>query len=603
MQHTPARMGKRGFFRAGLGRLTDYVRSLLAAEDEQGEGRADPVLARILLIFVIAQLAGALWDLPGDHGWENDGIAPRGLFSGLAGNLTPGSAYRYPLLHFVLSLIVSLPALLLTPFVAGGLEGKALYAAGQSAVVMTGISLAVKALTIAMGTLAVLALAAFARRTVDLRAARLTALFCALNMSFAFYARSSNLDVPYLAWAALLLERLSLSDRGSPEERVRRYVQMGVLGAAAVATKDQAYAVVFPLFAIACVQALRERAFPLVLRLGASAAVSYAVLSGALFNPTGFLARLELLRGPNSQDWKVYDDTSLGLWRNVLDLAHKIPGWWWPWPVLILVGFGLLLCLVWAVRDRDFAPLFPLWMGLGSLLLFTLVVRRSEPRFVLPLAFVASYYAGVGAGALLNAARDRGAVLTLRAGLVLVCIVSALRSGALLATQWDDGRREVARWLAERPPGTRVETYGLPVYLPHFWLGEDAPYRVTRLQPRTGKPFAPMPGIEDVRDRYANVGARKPDVLVIPEGFVSRYLEAELAPGQRISEQLRRAQSDQDATDFMRRALRGELPGYELAFVAQAELPGFLRALGYEPVRIHGSTGTRTWVFVRSDRG
>jgi hypothetical protein len=237
-------------------------------------------------------------------------------------------------------------------------------------------------------------------------------------------------------------------------------------------------------------------------------------------------------------------------------------------------------------------------MGLGSLCLFTQVVRRTDHRFILPLAFAFSYYVGAGASAIEAAARGRSRT-AVRCGLVGLALGCALPCLALLTTQWSDGRRDVVAWLAEQPKGTHVETYGLPVYQPHFEVGADAPYRVTRLQPLTGDPWAPIRGIESVRDRYANVGQRGPDVLVVPEGFAMRYFARELTPGQRLSVQEQRAQADGDAVDFMRRAVRGDLPGYRLALMAESRLPAPLAALGLTPIQIHGSTGLRTWVLLR----
>ncbi|MFT3925885.1 MAG: hypothetical protein QM778_25300 [Myxococcales bacterium] len=587
---TPARPGL-------VRRLQGYVGSLLAIEagGSAREQTQDALLKRLVLLYVLVQLVGALWDLPGDHGWENDGIAPRGVFSGLSGNLKPGNAHRYPLFHYVLSLIASLPALLLTPLAAGSLGKTALLEAGAGTLVMTGVSLCVKLLGIGLSALALLALAAFTRRSASVEASRCAAAFCALNLSFAYYGRASNLDGPYLAWSALLLERLSLLGQGDARAQAARYVQMGLLGAAAVATKDQAYAVVFPLFAVAGVHALMARSLPRLVRLALSAGAGYAVFSGALFNPRGFAARITMLRGTNSQDWKIYEDTSLGLWTNVGDLAGNVPMWWWPWPVLVLAGLGLCVCLVWGTRDRKLLPLLPLVMGLGGLCLFTLVVRRNDHRFVLPAAFVASYYAGVGASALLRASSGRARRAT-QVGLGLLFAAAGFQNLLLLVTQFSDGRRQVAAFLAERPRGTRVETYGLPVYQPHYWLGSDAPYQVTRLQPLSGEPWAPIRGLTNVRDSYANLSARGPDILLIPEGFAMRYFERTLRPGERLSEQERKAQLDRDATEFMRAAVANELPGYELLFVAGEDLPAPLARLGLSPVSVHGSTGMRYWV-------
>ena len=585
-EHTPALPPARpSLLRRGAG----YLGSLLSD---------DLLLKRILLAYMAVQLVGALWDLPGDHGWENDGIAPRGVFSSLSGNLKPGNAHRYPLLHYVLSLLVSLPALVLTPFAAGGFNKAALLEAGAGPLVMTGVSLCVKLLSIGLSSLTLLALSTFARRSANLQASHFAALFCALNLSFAYYGRVSNLDGPYLAWSALLLERLSLLGQGSEQVQRRRSVQMGLLAAAAVATKDQAYAVVFPLLAVAFVHALRRGSLAQLGRLAGSSALGYAVFSGALFNPRGFVARLALLSGPNSQDWKVYEDNWLGLRDNVVDIAGNLTSWWWPWPVLVLVALGLVVACVWALRDRQRLALLPLGMGLGGLCLFTLVVRRNEHRFVLPAAFVASYYAGLGASALVQAARGKLKPVVL-SGLSLLLMSCGFRNLLLLVTQFNDGRREVAAWLSQEPAGTRVETYGLPVYQPHYRLDAKAPYHVTRLQPKSGEPWAPIRGLDDVRAAYADVTQRRPDVLVIPEGFAMRYFERPLRPGERLSELERRAQRDEDATRFMRAAVHDQLPGYRLAFVAGEKLPEPWRSWGSQPVSIHGSTGMRTWVLVR----
>ena len=62
-------------------------------------------------LFGLTELVTLGWDLPGSHGWENDGVAPRDLFGGLANNLTPGHAHRYPLLHYLVLAVPCLPVL------------------------------------------------------------------------------------------------------------------------------------------------------------------------------------------------------------------------------------------------------------------------------------------------------------------------------------------------------------------------------------------------------------------------------------------------------------------------------------------------------------
>jgi hypothetical protein len=264
----------------------------------------DPTVALIALAFAASELVTFGWDLPGSHGWENDGVAPRDLFGGLAHNLTPGATHRYPLLHYLLLGLLSLPALLVA-VLAGPLTASGVRARVLSVACMTAVSLVAKAIATLMGMLCVLVLARIVRRTLGVRAGRYAALFAATNMTFAFYARVSNLDVPYLTWTVLALDAvLDILESGDG----RAYTRFGLFAAAAVATKDQAYAsflLVAPLYFVVWPLAQRSafsRAHARLLARGAAFAISgYAAMSGALFNPTGFVRRLGELRGPSSQ--------------------------------------------------------------------------------------------------------------------------------------------------------------------------------------------------------------------------------------------------------------------------------------------------------------
>jgi hypothetical protein len=95
------------------------------------------------------------------------------------------------------------------------------------------------------------------------------------------------------------------------------------------------------------------------------------------------------------------------------------------------------------------------------------------------------------------------------------------------------------------------------------------------------------------------VKARGPDVLVVAESFAQPYLSRALPPGFRFVQEAK-AQQDVDAVTFFSAALRDQLAGYHLCWTAAPALPRILRAMGLEPMRIHGSTGTFTWVLTRN---
>lgn len=562
----------------------------------------------IALGFAASELVTFFWDMPGSHGWENDGIAPRDLFGGLAHNLTLGATHRYPLLHYLLLGVLSLPALvaavLAGPLTAAGVRTRVL-----SVPCMTAIALVAKALATFMGVVSILVIARIVRRTVSTRAGRYAALFAATNLTFAFYARVSNLDVPYLTWTVLALDALlDVFESGD----ARAYTRFGVFAAAAVATKDQAYAsflLVVPLYFVLLPLVARgrfSRAHPrLCVRSALTGAVTYGLASGAFVNPTGFVKRLGELRGPSSELWRLYSKDWAGLEANVADVVHAAAHDFWPAPVFAVACLGVLLALVGrpgatSVESRAVRAL-PFVAGLGSLLFFTLAVGRSEHRFLLPFGFFLAAYAGIAADVLIGATATLGAELVGRAAVTLVLVWCAVTSFATHLTMLGDARREVARFLEHLPRGSVVETYGLVVYAPHFDVSAASPYRVVRVGPERPKSRNPLVGASELEGRIADAEVRRPSAIVISEGFATPYLAVSDDPSRPLSGVMRERRADTTTTDFVRAAVTDGLPGYHLALAARPSLPRWARAFGLHPVAIQGTTGLSVWVLLRSD--
>jgi hypothetical protein len=562
--------------------------------------REDAFIARLLLAFIVFQLLAAGWDLPSAFSWENDGIAPRDFFGGLAFNLTPGSGHRYPLFHYLLLALFCWPLIAFAALRAEDLSLPALEAEMLQTDVMTGISVIAKLIAIALACAAVLSLSRSARRLVSRDAGRFTALFAVTCLSFTYYGRSSNLDVPYLAWTALALDRLlSVREHG----RLSDYVWLAVLSAASIATKDQAYAsYVLPflvyLVALPVVQPssfaagrahwkqLGKAALAGVLALGA--------LGGGLWNPSGFVARLAMLAGTNSQDWRAYSRDASGVLANLTDIARNHSEYFWPWPLVACALLGVALALrpdplrVWR--------LLPLAAGLSSLVFFALVVARSSHRFVLPHGFFLAFYGGIACDALLTGLSSRALRTALIAVLTLSFGHAAGRCMLLAITQWSDARRSVEAALLRLPQGSVVEAYGPLVYQPRFATGKSSPYRLRYVGARDPK----LLGAEPLGAPIEAALERRPDAIVITESYAARFLPAALEDGRTRSNQERDAQQNTAESAFVRAAVADALPGYRVASVATPALPAWLRALGAEPIRLHGATGSHVWVLRKS---
>ena len=576
--------------------------------------REDRFVTRLIVLFALFQLAAAGWDLPSSFGWENDGIAPRDLFGGLAFNLTPGQGHRYPLLHYLVVAVISLPFLLLAVLRSESLNRAHLEQQVLAVDVMTGVSAVAKLLAIAAACISVLLLARMARRAFNRQDARWAALWAVTCLSFTYYGRTSNLDGPYLMWTALSLSRLpDLLQRG----RWRDYALFAVFAAASVATKDQAYAA----YALTCplylllLPALLPRRFAtgrahwrrLLGALGVGAA-TLGLLGGGLLNPTGFVTRIRILTGGNTQDWSVYSRDLSGLLANLHDLGIGQLEWFWPWPLVGLAWMGVGIAL--RPHPLRHLRLLPITAGLSAILTFTLVVARSEHRFALPLGFWLAFYGGAASDILCSSAASASArllkgsdraiaarLLRLAVPLVLwsLLLLAGWRAAVLALTQWGDARRQVERYLLSVRPDTVVETYGLLVYLPRFDTSAEAPYRVQHV----GREQVVIPGVRRINDPYSLVSERNPDLLVIPEHYVERYLPGTERSHRPASGRRREHRADREAVDFFRKVMADSLPGYRLVLAAGPRLPGWAVALGAEPIRIHGSTGMRMRVLER----
>jgi hypothetical protein len=562
----------------------------------------DRALAAVVLAHMVLQFALATWDLPGAHGWENDAIAPRDLFGGLAENLTPGHAHRYPLLQYVLVAVTAAPVLGFAALDAASFARPDLEAAFITVPVMTGISVAAKGLTVLMTAVTLLILGRIGRRLDGTATGRAAVVLAMLNLSLAYYGRTSNLDAPYLMWTVLALDRLlHVVDGGARRDAVLA----GLAMAAAVATKDQAYAafvLVVPAYLVVlpALGGSWHAARKLLGLVLGSAIAGYLVLAGPVFNPTGFVHRIGVITGPNNRDWQTYTPDVVGLGANLTDVFANQAAFWWPWPVVFLSWAGVLLA---SARRPEDGPhdralrLLPFVAGLGSLLMFSLVVRRCEHRFVLPLGLLLCPYGGLAAVRLARLLATRGRRVQ-RVALVPALVVIAMAIApplSLALTQAGDARVAVERFLKDQAPDV-VETYGPLVYLPRF---ESSRHQVRRVGPESPRGRNPLLGATEVQARYETLDGN-PGFLVIPTAFTARFQPAALGPGRKAPDVWSSHRADVRARAFFAQAEADRLPGYRAVLQARPRLPGWAAALGLRPVDLHASVGQRVVVLKRT---
>ena len=182
----------------------------------------------VLTVFAVLFGIGIEWGWPAT--WAPDELDPPAILNAIGHRFSNGWFDKYPPLHYYLLGVVYSPVLM---------AGELGWLHVDSEPVRGLLYLQGRTLTLAMaiGTLA--GVARLATRTLGSRYAWPAALCAGAFLPFVFYAKTMNVDVPYVFWFVMsclfLVEALR-------DGRARDCIGFGIAAAAAVGTKDQAYA-------------------------------------------------------------------------------------------------------------------------------------------------------------------------------------------------------------------------------------------------------------------------------------------------------------------------------------------------------------------------
>ncbi|MGA2449958.1 MAG: hypothetical protein ABTD50_14865 [Polyangiaceae bacterium] len=537
---------------------------------------------------LVVLLAGSWWGLPHSESWANDAITPRstGLFA-IALPYWWGHFHTYPPLHMALLTVLCLPVTLLAALIAIGtrvpIENVLLQPALMTAI--EGIARIV-AMTMALGI--VDSTYRIWSRLEDKYIGALAALSVVGVTPWAYYGKVGNVDIPSVFWLCLTLEQV-LAPRTSPTDGERAEQRALVFATLAVLTKDQiAGALVAPIAWLVVAPAVRGAAVPgagldgrspaaerwRVARalargsLWKSAALSlalYVLISGALVNPTGWLARMRFIFGPASRDWVGFAPTlggRIALARAILARIPELTSW----PSALLSAVGIAVCVADTKRRKH---LLPAAAALAFTATFNFLALRSEHRFLMVQAVLVAPYAALVVA--LGRHRRLGSV---GAVVFFAAWAACLRAVASLdATLMADSRYAAERFLASLPANSRVEVMGGPKFLPRLpahvvakRVGLDA------LAARSA-----IPGVTEELGDPRLIDQRHPDYLVVSVEFATpQFFPTRPGPG---------AYMEASTLAFFHELALGKT-SYVLAYRATCKLPWPLTC-----VRLHSCTG------------
>jgi PA14 domain-containing protein/dolichyl-phosphate-mannose-protein mannosyltransferase len=402
-----------------------------------------PVLRWILLGSLLLNLIGIWWGLPAE--WVQIELTPSLVLDGVRQHFSHGWFDFYPPFQFFVLAAVMSPVLLLQALGRMTLDGQTTH---------TMLVLAFRLVSVAAGAGTVIAAYHCGGRIFSRRAGLFAASIVALVAPFVHYAKTANVDVPYLFWFAVslvfflrLIERLALRD----------FLLFAVTATLAVCTKDQAYGLylLMPLGIVHRLWRVRRdagEAHPfwralmdrrLILAAVTSAAL-FALIHNLLFNFGGFWAHVSLLMGSGSQDYRVFEPTLAGrvaLLRLTGDLIARSLGW----PMVVVTVGGVVLATTSAAARRWVIllalPVVSYYFGLINVILY------NYDRFVMPICFVLALFGGLALDRFVTAGSGRRFWRT--ATVSGVFIYTLLYSGAVDVLMIGDSRYWVQRWLAD----------------------------------------------------------------------------------------------------------------------------------------------------------
>jgi hypothetical protein len=391
---------------------------------------------------------------------------------------------------------------------------------------------------------------------------------------WAYYGKVGNVDVPSVFWVCLALEQV-LHLSFAPGDAPRTERRALVLATMAVLTKDQvAGALLVPIAWMVLAQPFG------VFRVSLWKSVAlcfglYIVISGALVNPAGWLARMRFIFGPASQDWAAYERSLGGRIAMMRDIVNRIPELTsWPSAALAIVGIGT--CMVNRRRRRH---LLPLASAVSFTATFNVLALRSEHRFLLVQTVLLAPYAALVPS--LAYGSNRARVVGYAA--FFVGWLASLRNVACLdATLVVDSRYGAEHFLATLPEHARVEILGGAKFFPRFprhlqlaRVGLDAP------QTRSG-----IPGVREELGDPRMLDVRRPDYVVLSAEFAT--------PEFLFSTEHRGPPVDSRTVEFVHGLEDGRL-GYALAYRSACSLSWPLRC-----IRLHSCTGGSIAIFKSS---
>jgi hypothetical protein len=441
-----------------------YGRSRLVTSFATGDSGLGALLLGSAALFI----AASWWGVPTYFSWAPDEILPDSVRTAFEARFSNGWATKYPPAHILLLAGLSLPHYLGAHFGLFSLDDLQV---ASALLLLSRLTNVVMALGIVWATYAT---------TTDIygrRAAIFAALVVISAMPLTYYAKIANLDVPYVFWLSWALRYYS---RTATTATTADFFRFALAGAAAIATKDQAYGFfVLPALVIAVMAWARAGApgVPskrVLLGMSAVTVLAVLVLMDVPFNPSGFLLHVQLITGAESRNFRMYSRTIGGTGRMLAD-GVRLLGTSMSWPLLIAAAAAAAMVL----RRRNLPGMLLLVAALSYVVTFLWIVLYQYDRFWLGVVVALAPVTGWWLDTFTAPGRSLRIVRLSAAAVMFTYAIG--RCAALDVLMLRDSRYVAERRLrAEAKPGEGVTAIGQRFNLPR---PEIVPWTEIRARP------------------------------------------------------------------------------------------------------------------------
>lgn len=437
-----------------------------ATRDSHPAGGAYVILSGAAVLFA----AGLGWGMPAYDSWAPDELLPGDVEAALDARFSAGWATKYPPVHFALLALAHCPYYIARHF--GLVELGDLQVTSWLLVIS-------RAISVAMALGIIWSIYAMTEEMFDRRSANFAALVVLSAMPLTYYSKTANLDVPYLFWLCLALRHYARTgSRASPSD----FYRFAAFGAIAICTKDQAYGFfVFPAVLLASLAFWHRRAaglpsIPVLIRMCSLTMLALVILMNVPFNLAGVVHHVQLITGPDSVNFRMYDRTTSGIAQMFADSIYQIANIMsWPLFVAALVGTAM------AVWRRHTAVILLLIASVSYVVTFLWVVLYQYDRFwlgnIITLAPATGWW-------IARVTRIECSHRTTRLIVTVVVFAYAIaRCAALDILMLRDSRYAAElRLRREIKSGDRVAAVGIRPYLPRPEIAPWIPMRPTTEQ-------------------------------------------------------------------------------------------------------------------------